>query len=403
MKDCLTLEGAWNANLELRKDMNIMKTNVENVQNVCTKLLELTIDNKEKDETNSRRESEVIERLKEENIRKEQEYELKLKEEVRRKELEVEERLKDEVDRKEFEYNEKLKKMTSTEREKFLLKEKESEKILRWKDKSLEEQRDRYKEVMKKLKEKEMMKDLPIIVTSESESSEEDLELNSDGEFPDFTGMSKNDIETYAYRIAAKKAYAKGKNGRKVVLKKNKKATKDPHMKMLNEMNENLKGIMKNRLIEMKVSTATIVPLITNGGNYGVIIEGLLPKWKDFLNLWIQEKEISRKEKLQFREQLQTAIAAYSGIKIMGEKAASIAKAALTDVKDGELKTSAHSILKSVEDDYGSYNKRDFGGNGYKKNYNNANKEEGDAPPSNNYQGRNNWQGKNYNAAGTKD
>eukprot|EP00919_Chromeraceae_sp_WS-2016_P004467 GHVR01010551.1.p1 GENE.GHVR01010551.1~~GHVR01010551.1.p1 ORF type:complete len:302 (-),score=43.56 GHVR01010551.1:1113-2018(-) len=294
--------------------------------------------------------------------------------------------------------------MTSSEKEKFLLKEKENEKLLRWKDKTLEEQRERYKEAMRKLKEKELSKDLPIIVTSESESSDDDLELNSDGEFPDFSGMSKNDIETYAYRMAAKKAYGKNKTNRKVVLKKNKRA-KDPHMKMLETMNENLKGIMKNRLIEMKVSTATIVPLITNGGNYGVIIEGLLPKWKDFLNLWIQDKEISRKEKLQFREQLQTAIAAYSGIKIMGEKAASIAKAALTDVKDGELKTSAHSILKSVEDDYGAYNKRDgFGGNGgYKKNYNNNNnKDEGEAPPSNNYQGRNNYQGKNYNA-GTKN
>eukprot|EP00919_Chromeraceae_sp_WS-2016_P033382 GHVR01078838.1.p1 GENE.GHVR01078838.1~~GHVR01078838.1.p1 ORF type:complete len:304 (+),score=52.25 GHVR01078838.1:435-1346(+) len=298
--------------------------------------------------------------------------------------------------------------MDIVEREKFLARERENEILIKIKEKGFEEQKDKYKEALRKLREKEMLKDLPIDVTSESSSSEEDIELNSDGdnnrvtEFPDFSGMSKHDIETYAYRMAAKKACKQKKSNKKVILKKNthRRNNKDPHMKMLETMNENLKGIMKSRLIEMKVSTATIVPLITNGGNYGVIIEGLLPKWKDFLNLWIQDKEISRKEKLQFREQLQTAIAAYSGMKIMGGKAASIAKAALTDVKDGELRTSAHSILKSVEDDFSNYNKREFGNNynnNYKgKGYNNNKENDGEAPPSGGYQGKRQYNN-NYN------
>eukprot|EP00919_Chromeraceae_sp_WS-2016_P006189 GHVR01014511.1.p1 GENE.GHVR01014511.1~~GHVR01014511.1.p1 ORF type:complete len:184 (-),score=24.07 GHVR01014511.1:54-605(-) len=178
--------------------------------------------------------------------------------------------------------------MTSAEREKFLMKEKENEMLLKWKDKNIEEQREKYKEAMRKLKERELAKELPIVLSSDSESSEDDFELNTDGEFPDFSGMSKHDVETYAYRMAAKKAHRKTKINNKVILKKNKRAEKDPHMKILQTMNENLKGIMKSRLIEMKVSS-TIVPLITNGGNYGVIIEGLLPKWKDFLNFTLKQ------------------------------------------------------------------------------------------------------------------
>eukprot|EP00919_Chromeraceae_sp_WS-2016_P004462 GHVR01010543.1.p1 GENE.GHVR01010543.1~~GHVR01010543.1.p1 ORF type:complete len:403 (-),score=57.49 GHVR01010543.1:118-1326(-) len=378
-KESITLEKVWIANLELKEEMVLMKSSVEDVKEVCSKLLELTFTNKGKEEDAQKREQEYIERMRDEKIRKEQEFEEKFKEESKRKE---------------YEYAEKLKRMSFAERERFLAKEKENELLIKIKEKGIEEQKrkEKYKEALRKIKEKEISKELPIVVTSESDSSDDELELNSDGKFPDFSGMSKNDIETYAYRMAAKRAY----KSKKVVLKKNKRSVKDPHM------NENLKGIMKNRLIEMKVSTAMIVPLITNGGNYGVIIEGLLPKWKNFLNLWIQDKEISRKEKLQFREQLQTAIAAYSGIKIMGEKAASIAKAALTDVKDGELRTSAHSILKSVEDDYGSYNKREFGSNynnNYKgKGYANNNKEnDGEVPPSGGYQGRKQYNNNNYN------
>eukprot|EP00919_Chromeraceae_sp_WS-2016_P004470 GHVR01010556.1.p2 GENE.GHVR01010556.1~~GHVR01010556.1.p2 ORF type:complete len:120 (-),score=18.06 GHVR01010556.1:552-911(-) len=116
--------------------------------------------------------------------------------------------------------------MSYAERERFLAKEKENEMMLKIKEKSIEEQRDRYKEVIRKLKEKELSKELPIVVTSESESSEDELDLNSDGEFPDFSGMSKNDIETYAYRMAAKKAYRKNRSSKKVVLKKNKRAEK---------------------------------------------------------------------------------------------------------------------------------------------------------------------------------
>eukprot|EP00919_Chromeraceae_sp_WS-2016_P035826 GHVR01084963.1.p1 GENE.GHVR01084963.1~~GHVR01084963.1.p1 ORF type:complete len:176 (-),score=48.84 GHVR01084963.1:688-1215(-) len=159
-KEAITLEKAWSANQELKEEMILMKTTVEDVKEVCSKLVELTCTHKEKEEEAQKKEQEYIERLKEETLRKEQEYEEKLKEESRKKD---------------YEYAEKLKKMDIIEREKFLAMERENEILIKMKEKGFEEQRDKYKEALRKLREKEMLKDLPIEVTSESSSSEEDM------------------------------------------------------------------------------------------------------------------------------------------------------------------------------------------------------------------------------------
>eukprot|EP00919_Chromeraceae_sp_WS-2016_P033381 GHVR01078837.1.p1 GENE.GHVR01078837.1~~GHVR01078837.1.p1 ORF type:complete len:232 (+),score=46.58 GHVR01078837.1:197-892(+) len=204
-KEAITLEKAWSANQELKEEIILMKTTVEDVKEVCSKLLELTCTHKEREEEALKKEHKYAERLKEETLRREQEYE---------------ERLKEETQTKEYVYAERLTKMDIVEREKFLARERENEILIKRKEKGFEEQKDKYKTALRKLREKEMLKDLPIDVSSESSSSEEDLGLDSDGEFPDFSGMSKHDIETYAYRMAAKKACKRKKSNKKVILKK---------------------------------------------------------------------------------------------------------------------------------------------------------------------------------------
>eukprot|EP00919_Chromeraceae_sp_WS-2016_P025243 GHVR01059689.1.p1 GENE.GHVR01059689.1~~GHVR01059689.1.p1 ORF type:complete len:189 (-),score=17.57 GHVR01059689.1:210-776(-) len=147
-----------------------------------------------------------------------------------------------------------------------------------------------------------------------------------------------------------KKKYKQGvKEKVKVKLTKNDKH-KDHYISQFTEVKEMLTFIQKDRFAEMQVKASSVVPLVQDGGNYGIIFDSLLPKWKEMLNFWIQNKDISKKEKIQFREQLKTCNAAYSGIKIMGPRAfASIAKGGLTDIKDGELRTNAQAIVKSVE------------------------------------------------------
>eukprot|EP00919_Chromeraceae_sp_WS-2016_P005619 GHVR01013134.1.p1 GENE.GHVR01013134.1~~GHVR01013134.1.p1 ORF type:complete len:104 (+),score=29.20 GHVR01013134.1:147-458(+) len=67
-KEAITLEKAWIANLELKEEMVLMKTTVEDVKEVCSKLLELTFTNKGKEDDAQRREQEYMERLRDESV-----------------------------------------------------------------------------------------------------------------------------------------------------------------------------------------------------------------------------------------------------------------------------------------------------------------------------------------------
>eukprot|EP00919_Chromeraceae_sp_WS-2016_P076549 GHVR01180840.1.p1 GENE.GHVR01180840.1~~GHVR01180840.1.p1 ORF type:complete len:151 (+),score=19.63 GHVR01180840.1:599-1051(+) len=121
-----------------------------------------------------------------------------------------------------------------------------------------------------------------------------------------------------------------------------------------------MKDLKVNRISEMRVSPSAIVPLIQNGGTYNIVMETLLPRWKDVCQSWINDKQISKKERILFRDQISLCIAVYSGVKIMGEKNANILKGACLDIKDGALRS--NNIIKAVEEEY-AWNSQGSGNN----------------------------------------
>eukprot|EP00919_Chromeraceae_sp_WS-2016_P076564 GHVR01180861.1.p1 GENE.GHVR01180861.1~~GHVR01180861.1.p1 ORF type:complete len:373 (-),score=64.00 GHVR01180861.1:130-1248(-) len=227
-------------------------------------------------------------------------------------------------------------------------------------------------------------RELPVKkeVTSEEDSDDESIGLDSDGEIPDYSQYTKEQLELQALKSLAKRKGRKYSD-KKVTLTKNIKSKEESLIvrKLSHIHSEKKKSLKKdlkiNRISEMRVNASAVVPLIQNGGTYNIVMETLLPRWKDICQAWINDKTVSKKERILFRDQIGLCIAVYSGAKIMGEKNANILKAACMDIKDGALRSTPNNIIKAVEEEF-QWKSQGSGNNNqqWKKGYNNKDHEE---------------------------
>eukprot|EP00919_Chromeraceae_sp_WS-2016_P076546 GHVR01180830.1.p1 GENE.GHVR01180830.1~~GHVR01180830.1.p1 ORF type:complete len:299 (-),score=41.38 GHVR01180830.1:235-1074(-) len=254
-------------------------------------------------------------------------------------------------------------------------------KVMRERAQEAERNKELIETEIARLREKDSRRrELPVKreATSEEDSDEDSIGLDSDGEIPDYSQFTKEQLELQALKSLAKR---KGKKNvdRKVTLTRNTKSKEESLIvRKLSHIHSEMKDLKINRISEMRVSPSAVVPLIQNGGTYNIVMETLLPRWKDVMQSWINDKTVSKKERILFRDQIGLCIAVYSGSKIMGEKNANILKAACLDIKDGALRSTPNNIIKGVEEEY-NWKSQGTGGqnNQWKKNYNTKDHEDG--------------------------